>query len=70
MKIRRQAGITNQKDLPGEMIYADDYEHITDDKEMNKLFIKKLKLIVRVVAKTCPRKKLTFKNKKNFKKVR
>ena len=34
-KVRRGTEITNQKDSPEEMIYADDYDKLTEDQENN-----------------------------------
>ena len=33
-----ETGITNQKDLPGEIIYVDEYSNLTDRKSMQDMF--------------------------------
>ena len=37
-KVRMETGITNQKYLPGEIIYVDEYGNLTDRKSMQDMF--------------------------------
>ena len=44
--VRREVGINTEEDLPVEMIYADDYDNLTEDREKKKIFKRKVKEIL------------------------
>ena len=45
-EVREETNITGEEDLPEEMIYADDYDHLTEDREKKSRFKEKVKDIL------------------------